>query len=82
MAKKATNKKNSTRSSNIVPTPAVSTPLASTPVRNSPIPKVVPVRREITHEMIAKRAYEIYISGSGGSSDENWARAERELRGI
>jgi hypothetical protein len=36
--------------------------------------------RSITHEMIAKRAYEIYVSGRGGTADENWRRAENELR--
>lgn len=49
--------------------------------RNSPLPRSEPASRQITHEMIAKRAYEIYASGQGGSQDENWARAERELRG-
>lgn len=55
-------------------------------VRNSPVPKVTaaavaPVRREITREMIATRAFEIYQSGTGGSELENWLRAERELKG-
>ena len=38
-------------------------------------------KRTITQEMIAKRAYEIYASGKGGTQQENWFRAERELRG-
>ena len=64
----------------------------TTPVRNSAIPKTspaakaaansAPAPREISHEMIAKRAYEISISGSGGSEFDNWIRAERELRGA
>ena len=33
-----------------------------------------------TQQEIAKRAYEIYKSGKGGSEQENWFRAERELR--
>ncbi len=57
----------------------------STPVRNTAIPRnPTPTgggRREISHEQIAKRAYEISISGSGGSEVENWLRAERELKG-
>ena len=36
--------------------------------------------REVTCDMIAQRAYEIYCSGAGGSQDDNWFRAERELR--
>jgi hypothetical protein len=38
--------------------------------------------REISYEMIARRAYEIFVSGTGGSQEENWYRAERELRGL
>jgi hypothetical protein len=64
----------------------------STPVRNTAIPKAPPAmprgfgaaaatpRREITHEMIARRAYEISQSPEGRSPEENWFRAERELR--
>jgi hypothetical protein len=65
-------------------------PVATTPVRNSPVPKaakpatapapVVPAKREVTQADIAKRAYEIWASGQGGSEMENWLRAERELR--
>jgi hypothetical protein len=35
----------------------------------------------ITNEEIAARAYEISQSDAGGSSEENWLRAEQELRG-
>jgi hypothetical protein len=64
-------------------TPVPATPVASTPVRNTAIPKeLAPVRPEITHEMISRRAYEIYASGNGGTADENWSRAERELRAL
>jgi hypothetical protein len=41
-----------------------------------------PARKEITHQMIAERAYEIYLSGGGGTPEENWYQAERELRGA
>ena len=58
------------------------------PVRNTAIPKTQPQRqsspqtkRQVSQEQIAKRAYEIWISGKGGSETENWLRAERELRG-
>ena len=70
-------------------TPApVAAPAKSTPVRNSAIPKpstpATPAAkpREVTHEMIARRAYEISISGSGGSEFDNWIRAEKELKGL
>ena len=57
----------------------------STPVRNTPLPRTASPqqggRREVSHDQIAKRAYEISISGSGGSELENWLRAERELKG-
>jgi hypothetical protein len=35
---------------------------------------------EITHETIAERAYHISQSGEGGTDEENWHRAEAELR--
>jgi hypothetical protein len=66
---------------------ASAAPVSSTPVRNTPIPKPVaiaapaPARKEITQEMIARRAFEISLSGCG-SQDENWFRAEHELRGV
>lgn len=33
-----------------------------------------------THEMIAERAYHISLSESRGTDEENWHRAEAELR--
>ena len=61
----------------------------STAVRNTAIPKPQPAaaaapaaRKEITWEMISQRAYDIWSSGQGGSDEENWLRAERELRGA
>lgn len=63
---------------------------ARTEVRNSPIPrasasasaasKSSSTKPQVTREMIARRAYEIWQSGSGGSDMDNWLRAERELR--
>jgi hypothetical protein len=63
---------------------------ASSTVRHTPLPKMeafdVPVtappaaRRDVTSDVIATRAYEIWASGQGGSELENWARAESELR--
>jgi hypothetical protein len=52
----------------------------STPARNTSIPKTPMAKKSITHEAIAKRAYEIYASGKGGSPLENWLRAESELK--
>lgn len=58
-----------------------------TAVRNTGAPRAASITRivepkEITFDMIAKRAYEIHASGFGGSQDDNWFRAERELRGA
>jgi hypothetical protein len=65
------------------PAPATSpAAVKSTVSRNSPLPRPEPASRTISHEMIAKRAYEIYVSGKGGSAVENWTRAERELKGL
>jgi hypothetical protein len=70
MAKKATTTRTSTKS-------------VATPVRNSSIPKAQPSKpspKAITHEMIARRAYEISQSPQCGSESDNWFRAERELK--
>jgi hypothetical protein len=34
---------------------------------------------DASYDEIAKRAYEIFESGEGGTAQENWERAEREL---
>ena len=36
--------------------------------------------REITHEEIRRRAYELSQQEGAGSEEDNWLRAERELR--
>ena len=82
MAKKASPATTTTRTAT---TRAASTPAATTPVRNTAIPKASSApaaARVITHEMIAKRAYEISQSPRCGSEYENWIRAERELKGL
>jgi hypothetical protein len=53
----------------------------TTPIRNTAIPKIPVPQKSVTSDMIAKRAYEIYQSGKGGSELDNWLRAERELKG-
>ena len=54
---------------------------AVTPVRNTAIPKAqAATQKVITHDMIARRAYEISQSPQCGSEYDNWIRAERELR--
>jgi hypothetical protein len=79
MAKKVTKKKGSK--------PAKKTPVAIervTQVRKTSIPPKaaasVTTQRTITGEAIARRAFEIYSSGHGGSAEQNWLRAENELR--
>ena len=49
------------------------TPQASTPM------EMVSDVHEVTHAMIAQRAFEIWKE-QGGSEVENWLKAERELR--
>ena len=85
MAKKPVSSGSSNKKKSAPPAKAVaSKAVSSTPVRNSPVPKVAAkpaAKREITHADIAKRAFEIWASGKGGSESDNWHRAERELRG-
>jgi hypothetical protein len=69
------------------PAPTAIPPQAAkttTPMRNTAVPpKATPApRKEVTHDMIAKRAYEISRSASCGSEFDNWVRAERELKGL
>jgi hypothetical protein len=66
-----------------------SAPVVVTPVRNTTLPPrktatpVVAEPKKIapTFDQISSRAYFIWQS-SGGSQDDNWFRAERELRGV
>jgi hypothetical protein len=74
--KKSNSKSNSSKSAPRKTAPPV------TVSRNTPVPRPSAVKREVTHEMIAKRAYEIHISGKGGDALGNWLRAERELRSV
>jgi hypothetical protein len=63
--------------------PKAAKPIVSTPVRHSAIPKAASAaiaRPVITHELIAKRAFEISCGPNCGSEMDNWLRAERELR--
>jgi len=77
MARKETPKK--------APAPVIKT----TPARNTPLPKPQAIRPVVapptpkvmvTHEMIAKRAFEISLSGRGDQMS-HWLQAERELKG-
>ena len=74
-------------------TKATSTPVRNTalpktappPLRPSPFdaPSTTQsstIRRQPTHEQIARRAYEISQSPEARTPEENWFRAERELR--
>jgi hypothetical protein len=76
-----TKKTSNSRSSASKSAPKKSAP-AVTVSRNTPLPRPAAPRREITHEMIAKRAYEIYRSGAASDQLGNWLRAERELRAV
>jgi hypothetical protein len=33
----------------------------------------------VTHDAIARRAYELFAANAGGSAFDHWLRAEREL---
>jgi hypothetical protein len=81
MARKATPAKTSVAAA---PAKAAAKPVVSTPVRHTAIPKATPAavaKSVITHEVIAKRAFEISCGPNCGSEMDNWLRAERELRG-
>ncbi len=81
MAKKTTTTKKTE-------TPKAAAPVkkTTTAVRNTAVPKAAKVAAvassisEPSYDQIAKRAFEIFASGNGGSEQDNWFRAERELR--
>jgi Protein of unknown function (DUF2934) len=77
MPKKSTAKFAAKTRSTSAPAKVVKT----TPSRNTPLPKAAS-RKEVTREMIAKRAYEIFAGGTGGDETHNWLRAERELKAL
>jgi len=89
-AKKSTSSSTGTRSGNSASASragnSTSSPVSSTAVRNTSLPPRVSTsamsqkRPAPTHDQIARKAYEIWKSGKGGSQEENWYRAERELR--
>ena len=77
MTKKTSNSKSSSSTS--------ASRKAAPPVtvsRNTPVPRTSSLNREVTHDMIARRAFEIHISGKGSDQLGNWLRAERELRSL
>lgn len=39
-----------------------------------------PTPPAITEEMVARRAFELWLTNGSSSPEENWARAEQELR--
>jgi len=77
MPKKSTAKFAAKTRSTSAPAKVVKT----TAARNTPLPKAAS-RKEVTREMIAKRAYEIFAGGTGGDETHNWLRAERELKAL
>lgn len=69
--------------------PAKKAVAKTTEVRNTARPRTTEKAKPlavkplvITGAMISERAYHIHLSGAGGSQDDNWHRAERELRGL
>ena len=93
MAKKAITAKKAAISQTSIKAPLVDPAPAAvaleTPARKSVLPKTSPAGAAVevtkapvplTYERIAERAYHISQSGHGSSEDENWLRAERELK--
>jgi hypothetical protein len=83
MAKKVTGK--ATKGKKIASKVASRIVKKVTEIRNSSIPPKAIVTtssapRTVSHDQIARRAYEIYASGKGGTDIDNWLKAERDLR--
>ncbi|MSP54410.1 MAG: DUF2934 domain-containing protein [Myxococcales bacterium] len=52
--------------------------VAAAPETLAPVAPVAPVAP--THDEIRERAHAIHLGGAGGSSVDNWLRAERDIR--
>ena len=65
-------------------TPSVAAVIERSEIKGSGKPAVVPVPpiRSITHDQIAKRAFEIYANRGYAPGDQNadWLEAERQLK--
>ncbi|HVE82215.1 MAG TPA: DUF2934 domain-containing protein [Myxococcales bacterium] len=55
---------------------------APEPVPNQPMSDETRPNRAPTHEEISRRAYELWAKrgGAGGTAQDDWLRAEQELR--
>jgi hypothetical protein len=51
------------------------------PPSNPAVLKLI-VEKIVSHDNIAVRAFDIFQSAPGGSQDDHWLRAERELLGL
>ena len=56
------------------------TATAKKPATRRTTTKKAAAKTDVTYEMIAERAYHISQSGDGGTDEENWHRAEEELK--
>jgi hypothetical protein len=66
----------------VIPLKPPAAPLPYTVPTPRPVaPNAAPVKRTVTREQIAKRAYEIWIAKGRpiGQDTQNWQQAEREL---
>lgn len=77
-AKSAPVAKTETKAAAATTKPSGSAPKAQTVAKAPPVSSAP--KKVITTEQIARRAYEIYASGKGGTEVENWHRAEQDLR--
>lgn len=62
-------------------TPAKSNKTTKTTAKPKKSSNKSKTKKEVSHEEIRFRAYEIYLS-RGGSPEENWLQAEKELLGL
>jgi hypothetical protein len=86
MATKRVSEKNVVISNNVSAAPARRKPSSKrsphTPAIDAPVAAPVSSVMEITHEAVAELAYSYWVARGcqGGSPEEDWLRAEQELR--
>jgi hypothetical protein len=91
MAKKTTaaEVRKTTKSRAVEPdAPAKAKPVKETKTRASAVPPTTKAKagksqtNAVTSEMIAEKAYHLWLAGHPGSEHDHWITAERELRGT
>jgi hypothetical protein len=80
-AKASTPRSSTKREATVKSTPARKTSVPPKATGNGKVALAAGVVSPVTREMIAERAYHLWLSGAPGGELDHWCCAERELTG-